>query len=157
MSTRTLFTSESVTEGHPDKIADAISDRILDEVLAQDPTSHVAVETLVATGQVMVCGEVTTEAYADISSIARQTIVEIGYDSSRKAFDGASCGVNVALDNQSPDIAQGVNTSWEVRHGSTDPLDAQGAGDQGLMFGYASRETDELMPLPIMLLSLIHI
>ena len=126
MSTRTLFTSESVTEGHPDKIADAISDRILDEMLAQDPTSHVAVETLVATGQVMVCGEVTTEAYADISSIARQTIVEIGYDSSRKAFDGASCGVNVALDNQSPDIAQGVNNSWEVRHGSTDPLDAQG-------------------------------
>jgi len=149
MSTRTLFTSESVTEGHPDKIADAISDRILDEMLAQDPTSHVAVETLVATGQVMVCGEVTTEAYADISSIARQTIVEIGYDSSRKAFDGASCGVNVALDNQSPDIAQGVNNSWEVRHGSTDPLDAQGAGDQGLMFGYASNETAALMPLPI--------
>ena len=149
MSTRTLFTSESVTEGHPDKIADAISDRILDEMLAQDPTSHVAVETLVATGQVMVCGEVTTEAYADISSIARQTIVEIGYDSSRKAFDGASCGVNVALDNQSPDIAQGVNNSWEVRHGSTDPLDAQGAGDQGLMFGYASNETATLMPLPI--------
>ena len=149
MSTRTLFTSESVTEGHPDKIADAISDRILDEMLAQDPTSHVAVETLVATGQVMVCGEVTTEAYADNSSIARQTIVEIGYDSSRKAFDGASCGVNVALDNQSPDIAQGVNNSWEVRHGSTDPLDAQGAGDQGLMFGYASNETAALMPLPI--------
>ncbi|WP_130865465.1 methionine adenosyltransferase [Acidipropionibacterium timonense] len=148
MST-TLFTSESVTEGHPDKIADAISDRILDALLTEDPASHAAVETLVATGQVMVCGEVTTEAYVDISEIARRTIVEIGYDSSRKGFDGASCGVNVAIDAQSPDIAQGVTNAWEARLGSTDVLDAQGAGDQGLMFGYACDETDSLMPLPI--------
>lgn len=144
-----LFSSESVTEGHPDKIADAISDAVLDAMLAEDPQSHVAVETLVTTGQVMVCGEVTTEAYVDIPGIARQKILDIGYDSSAKGFDGASCGVSVAIDAQSPDIAQGVNTAYEARHGSTDAVDAQGAGDQGLMFGYACTETESLMPLPI--------
>lgn len=148
-STRRLFSSESVTEGHPDKIADAVSDSVLDAMLREDPLSHVAVETLVTTGQVMVCGEVTTEAYVDIADIARTKILEIGYDSSRKGFDGASCGVSVAIDAQSPNIAQGVNTAYEARHGSTDAIDAQGAGDQGLMFGYACTETDSLMPLPI--------
>lgn len=144
-----LFSSESVTEGHPDKIADAISDAVLDAMIAEDPQSHVAVETLVTTGQVMVCGEVTTEAYVDIAGIARDKILEIGYDSSSKGFDGASCGVSVAIDTQSPDIAQGVNTAYEARHGSTDSIDAQGAGDQGLMFGYACTDTESLMPLPI--------
>ena len=144
-----LFSSESVTEGHPDKIADAISDSVLDAMIAEDPQSHVAVETLVTTGQVMVCGEVTTEAYVDIAGIARDKILEIGYDSSSKGFDGASCGVSVAIDAQSPDIAQGVNTAYEARHGSTDSIDAQGAGDQGLMFGYACTDTESLMPLPI--------
>jgi S-adenosylmethionine synthetase len=149
---RRLFTSESVTEGHPDKMCDAISDTILDALLAQDPRSRVAVETLVTTGQVHVAGEVTTSAYADIPGLVRDKILEIGYDSSSKGFDGNSCGVNVAIGAQSPDIAQGVDTAYESRvESSEDEIARQGAGDQGLMFGYANTDTDELMPLPIAL------
>ena len=147
---RRLFTSESVTEGHPDKIADRISDTVLDALLAQDPTSRVAVETLITTGQVHIAGEVTTTAYAPIAQLVREAILDIGYDSSAKGFDGASCGVSLSIGAQSPDIAQGVDAAWEARvEGEDDVLDRQGAGDQGLMFGYASDETPSLMPLPI--------
>jgi S-adenosylmethionine synthetase len=152
MSKLRQFTSESVTEGHPDKICDQISDAILDAMLAEDPNARVAVETMVTTGLVHVAGEVSTSGYVEIPAIVRKTVLDIGYNSSSIGFDGASCGVSVSIGQQSPDIAQGVDSGLEVRDGgSSDPYELQGAGDQGLMFGYASNETSNFMPTAIAL------
>ncbi|CAB4632424.1 unannotated protein [freshwater metagenome] len=152
MSNLRQFTSESVTEGHPDKICDQISDAILDAMLTEDPNARVAVETMVTTGLVHVAGEVSTSGYVEIPAIVRKTVLDIGYNSSSIGFDGASCGVSVSIGQQSPDIAQGVDSGLEVRDGgSSDPYELQGAGDQGLMFGYASNETSNFMPTAIAL------
>ncbi len=146
------FTSESVTEGHPDKMADQVSDAILDAILAEDPTGRVACETLLTTGLVVVAGEITTSAYVDIPKLVRQTVCGIGYDRESYGFDGNTCGVVTAIDEQSPNIGQGVSAAYEVRTGTAaDEASLQGAGDQGMMFGYACDETEDFMPLPIWL------